>query len=111
MSSNVRVMALTATASASLRQLVEQILGMTNPVRIIESPDKINIRYAAVEVKSKQESLVFKPILEELRQQRVLFRRAIIFCKYKADCFNLYTYFQVKWGVSLQSHRSIAKKS
>ena len=42
---NVHVMALTATATRTLRRDVCDVLGMENPVLVSASPDKDNIKY------------------------------------------------------------------
>ena len=42
---NVHVMALTATATKTLRRDVCDVLGMENPVLVSASPDKDNIKY------------------------------------------------------------------
>ena len=43
MKCNLNVMALTATVMKSMRNDIEQILGMVNPSRINHSPDKENL--------------------------------------------------------------------
>ena len=88
-------MALTATTTQKLREELEELLGMVNPIRIIQSPDKANISYAVFDAKKKQEKLI-DYVLSELRQKRVSLPRMIIFCQLKSDCGKLYTYFQ--WG-------------
>ena len=42
---DVRVMALTTTATAQIRKLICKLLVMTNPVIVTESPSKANIKY------------------------------------------------------------------
>ena len=43
MESRIGIMALTATATRSLRLKVEEMLGMGSPIAIIRSPDKPNL--------------------------------------------------------------------
>lgn len=86
MSSYIHLMALTATATSSLRKEVETLLGMVNPVTIIRSPDKGNIRYASLQVKGSTDKLV----VQELLNQRTQLPRIIVFCKCKTQCAELY---------------------
>ena len=51
MSSNLKIMALTATGTWSLMKQVESLLEMINPAEIIRSPDKINIAYSNVDIR------------------------------------------------------------
>lgn len=88
--SNINVMALTSTATSNLRKEIQLQLGMVDPVTIIRSPDKVNIRYANVPVTEKFER-AFKEIVAELRDKRTLLPRIIVYCKRKADCGRLYT--------------------
>ena len=91
------VMALTATATKTLRKEVEKQLGMNDPLKIIRSPDKPNIVFSAVQIKGKYENF-FKVIVQELCRKRVLLPRIIIYCKNKADCGQLYSLFQLSMG-------------
>ena len=43
MESRIGIMALTATATRSLRLKVEEMLGMRSPIAIVRSPDKPNL--------------------------------------------------------------------
>lgn len=52
MSLNRPLMALTATATSDLRNQVQAKLGMTNPVLILKSPDKINLIFANFAIKN-----------------------------------------------------------
>ena len=108
MKSKVHVMALTATATQTLRRQVECSLGMIDPVKIVQSPDKVNIRFASVQIKSNYE-LVLKLVLKELKSKRTSLPRIIIFCKYKSDCSKLYTYFQVNMGCDFTEHHKISQ--
>ena len=93
MPSNVNIMALTATATRTLRVQIVKLLGMIDPMTMIRSPDKANIRYANIQAKSNSDA-IFKYVLKELQMRRTLLPRIIIFCKFKSDVGRLYTYFQ-----------------
>lgn len=90
---NVHILALTATATTGLRMKVSSLLNMLEPYVIARSPDKDNVRFAVQKIGDY--STFFQPILNELKRKRVLLPRIIIFCKHKADCGKLYTFFRV----------------
>ena len=96
MQTNVHIMALTATATRSLREEMTSLLGMISPYIIVRSPDKVNIRYTVMKIGSYDK--FFQHILKELQIKRTFLPRIIIFCKHKADCGKLYTYFRVNMG-------------
>ena len=85
MPSEVHIMALTATASRALREQIEKLLGMVDPVKIVRSPDKVNLRFSCIEAKSNFDA-IFGLVLRELQSKRTLMPRIIIFCKCKTDC-------------------------
>ena len=58
------MMALTATATQSLRKSVEQILGMNNPFIGQLSPDKTNLFFCVKEIDCF--NAAFMPIVERL---------------------------------------------
>lgn len=67
-------MALTATAISQLRIKVENVLGMNNPVRIIESPDKTNMRISVINMNKIKEDEVFTTLLEIVTLHRTSFK-------------------------------------
>lgn len=103
--SNLRFMALTATASKSTRNAVIRILGMQKPVVIVRSPNKANIVYS---VSQKEDDLeaTFRPLLEELRSLRQLMDKTIIFCRTYQDCSELFLYFRSSMGVEFTNPSS-----
>ena len=95
MSSTVNVMALTATATSSLKIEVEKLLGMKEPFEIILSPDKSNIIYSVSEIKGEMTNHpLFLYLVEELKTKRASMPRVLIYCKNKPDCATLYRFFQ-----------------
>lgn len=101
MESRIGVMALTATATRSLRLKVEEMLGMRSPIAIVRSPDKPNLRFSAVQLQGINNfgvSNVFTLILNELKEKLTLMPRVLIFCKIKTDCSKLYTFFKAGLG-------------
>lgn len=95
---SVCVMALTATATKSLKLDVIRILGMRNPAVISASPSRDNIKYAIVPSEGFHEA--FKALLEGLRRLRTDFPRTIIYCRKFRDCGELYLFFRDNLGDS-----------
>ena len=62
---NVNVMALTATATKSLRNEVSALLSMENPVVVSDSvcPDKKNIKYLVARHVTMEKTLILDPLL------------------------------------------------
>ncbi len=96
MSTKVRVLALTATASVKLREEIVNLLGMVTPHVIAESPDKKNMILSVHKIGNYD--VFFKNLVIDLTAKRTKLPRVIIFCKSKADCGRLYTYFRVNMG-------------
>ena len=88
---HVNLLALTATATRSLRMDVPRLLGMRNEL-VSVSPCKANIMYAVAKFVSVQDS--FRRTVERLRRERSEFPRMIIYCRRFEDCANLYLYFK-----------------
>ena len=88
----VNVMALTATATAVVRQEVEQVLGMKKPTVIALSPAKDNIYYSIRKCDSMSEG--FTPMLEQVKALRCAFPRTLIYCTRLRDCGDLYLLFK-----------------
>ena len=51
MPSHVGIMALTATATKQVREKVQVLIGMRDPLYIIRSPDKINMLFSSIAIK------------------------------------------------------------
>lgn len=72
MSSSVQIMALTATATSALSVQVEKALGMTNPVHVIQSPDRTNIRYINFEMKGNFKNVLVKELTTKRKSYHFL---------------------------------------
>jgi ATP-dependent DNA helicase RecQ len=92
----VKVLAMTATATKSLRVKVSDVIGLANPLVIAVSPCKSNIIYAVSKFVSICET--FTPILEKLRIERTALPRIIVYCRRYDDCSKLYKFFKRKLG-------------
>ena len=92
----VNLMALTATATRSLKLDVIRILGMKNPVLITSSPSRSNIKYMVRSCTSIGEAL--GDILEELKVKRENYPQTIIYCRKQCDCGEVYLYMRRRLG-------------
>ena len=86
-------MALTATATKSLRRDVCHILGMNDPYLVTVSPDKSNIVFSVSPFESLE--MIFKPIMDELKKEREKMERTIIYCQQQETCARLYLLFRL----------------
>ena len=89
-------MALTATASATLRHSITWTLGMQNVALVEVSPDKANIKYIVSSFSSTAEA--FTPLIHDLARLKVQMGRVIIFCSTLSECASLYVFFQKSLG-------------
>jgi len=86
--SNVNVMALTATATIEMLQVVSQRLSLHNPVTVAVSPNRGNIKLLVQPSKSLKEFGAI--IVQELRAKSTGYPKTVIFaCSYQ-DCTNLF---------------------
>ncbi|XP_019861292.1 PREDICTED: uncharacterized protein LOC105315307 isoform X1 [Amphimedon queenslandica] len=90
--SSVPVMALTATATHQLRLDLSRIIGLKNPVMIVQPPCKPNLMYKVGNFVSIEAN--FTPVLDNLRRERAAYSRTIIYCRTMDDCANLYLFFE-----------------
>ena len=84
-------MAMTATATTSTTKRIADILGMSNPVIVSETPDKLNVRYGVKEEGTIKR--VFEPLALKLRTQRKKMQRVIIYCRQCEECSFIYQFF------------------
>ena len=101
MSTGINLMALTATATSSLKEEIIKILGMVKPTEIIRSPDKSNILYSNSVMKGPGEIFnhkVFQYLINEIKTKRVSMPRVLIYCKSRTECSTLYRFFHKNMG-------------
>ena len=89
-------MALTATATHTLRLELSHVIGMKKPTMIVIPPNKDNVKYCVSQFKSLEDN--FGNLVEELRLKRLNFPRTIIYCQSMDDCASTYLYFQNNLG-------------
>lgn len=94
---NVRMLALTATATIETRIAICKTLGMSNPVVIAESPNKPNIKYAVINNPGTLEE-TFAPLVEEVRRNRNITVKTIVFCRTYDACSQLYLFMKCRLG-------------
>ena len=85
---DVRMVALTATATSKLRTQVAVTLGMINELVVTLSPCKANIMYSVRKITTVSDT--FLPMVERLCSERILFPRTIIYCRRYEECAELY---------------------
>ena len=95
--SDVRVLALTAIATVITRKKICNILGMTSPAVVVESPNKPNITYAVQQNPGTLEE-TFAPLVEDIKRFRHNTDRTIVFCRTYDACGQLYLFFKCRLG-------------
>lgn len=93
----VKVMALTATASKSSRMNIVSSLKMTNPHVISVSPHKKNMVYFARNKPDSIEQFV-QSLVAVLKILRTEFPRLLIFCQKHDECSTMYQMLRVYMG-------------
>ena len=88
-------MALTATATSTSRRTISRILGMDNPVYVVDVPDRPNIKYSVIQQPICIEE-AFSSLVGAIRQERVKMGRVIIYCRLYDDCSSVYLYLRSK---------------
>lgn len=96
LSQDVNVMALTATATKSLREDVMKLLGMKSAVVVAVNPDKANIKYEVAPFISMNKT--FGALANQLAEKQISIGRAIILCQHLEDCPKLYRFFRNSLG-------------
>ena len=88
----INIMALTATATKSLRKSVCTILGMHDPFVVTVSPDKTNMIFRVEAYESLEAT--FLPFIKELKSKRASMDRTIV-CWQQEVCARLYLLFRM----------------
>ena len=93
---HVHILAITATATASLRRSVIKILGMKDTVVITENVDKPNLVYSVLTFESME--ITFSGMIQRLKKERTRMPRAIIYCQQQDKCVQLYLQMKIIIG-------------
>ena len=86
------MLSLTATATRETKQAILDVLGMKDPYKIEESPQKPNISYV-VEYMQPDKSLChqFQWLVEEINKNGLSTERTIIYCQTIQQCSHMYS--------------------
>ena len=89
-------MALTATATVSLRKCVIKTLGMKDTVVINENVNKPNIIYSVRTFESMEST--FNQMIQTLKKERTKMPRTIVYCQHQDNCAQLYLQMKMMLG-------------
>ena len=92
----LNIMALTATATKTLRYSVSRTIGMHNPFVIAIAPCKKNIMYSVQTFESVE--ITFKPVVDRLKGERISMPRMIIYGRSFGVCADVYLFFKSQLG-------------
>ena len=89
---SVKMIVLTATATASTRKTIAEVLMMENAHIVYENPDKMNIAYS-VHYMEKEKSVedYFQWLAEEIKELKSKATRTIIYCEMIKQCGLIYS--------------------
>ncbi|XP_072181182.1 probable ATP-dependent DNA helicase RecS [Diadema setosum] len=93
MKSHVPTIALTATATTEVRNLVSHSLGLRNFVAVSESPERKNIKHVVLRSRTRDFDAIFKWLMNELRDKGRDCQRIIIYCQSRKVVSELYSSF------------------
>lgn len=94
------MVALTATSGPSQRRKLMQLLCFKqNPVIILESPDRANIKISSLTIPNRDNlEIVFHWLIEKLKSEKENTPRHVIFCESISDVSKIYTAFVKIFG-------------
>ena len=101
----IKIMALTATATITLRSEICHVLGMKDPHVVTVSPDKSNVILRVSQFESIEHT--FEPIIQKLKTERLNMRHTIIYCQ-KQDS-NMHNY--INFTFSADAKEGVYKTS
>ena len=90
---DVPFVALTATATEETKKTIIKDLCMQHCVQIIGDPNKLNIRYAVVDIDHANLYETFKPIIDDIDERQLSATKAMVFCRRKEDMKELFELF------------------
>ena len=88
----IKVMALTATATKSLRLSISRVIGLKNPYILAICPSKKNLTYSVQSMNSIEET--FTCLVDKLATERALMPRTLIYCRTFEECSDIYLLFR-----------------
>ena len=93
---------LTATASKATKKDIFKTLNLGKSTHCIEkNPEKANICHSVKYVeKNAPISWLFEPLIEDVKEKKLLCERTMIFCQTRKQCASLYSLFKENLGVN-----------
>lgn len=88
----VNIMALTATATVTLRKEVARMISMKNEAVIAMSPNRFNIIYSVKSMTTIAQ--IFSPLVSAICEMSIKVPKTIIYCRTRDDVANLYLFFK-----------------
>ena len=92
----VNVMALTATATKTLRLSASRVIGLRDPFILAIFPSKHNVCYAIGCLSNIEDT--FTPLIKRLATERTHMPRTLIYCRKFEDCADIYILFRSALG-------------
>jgi len=90
--------ALTATATETVRKTIMNDLAMKDCVQFLTPPNKANIRFSVTNIDVDELYSSFKWLNEELRVKKLETQKVLIFCRKKDNVKDLYETFHEALG-------------
>ena len=94
----VNVMAVTATATKTIRYSVSKTIGLKSPYVITRSPSKKNLFYCVGVFNGVEET--FRPLARKLKNVRVAFPKTIIYGQSFSMCADIYIFLRRELGTN-----------
>ena len=95
---NTPFVALTATATKSVRGLIIKELAMEDCIELVTIPNKPNIRFSVAAIDSDDLSSSFQWLINELRTKKLNTQKVLVFCRKKSHLKDLYEVFHEELG-------------
>lgn len=99
------MIALTATATTETRLQIIRALEMKNPALIVDIPNRHNISYG-VKLITPNPAVTFAKMVSDLKAQKNLYERTIIYCPTIKLTTHLYGFFQAELGKNIYADDS-----
>ena len=95
---SIPFMALTATATKAVTSEIVKNLELKEPMKIMESPERDNIRYSVYKLENDNLHQIFRPLIEMLKSGCNSTERTVIFCQRLSHVRLIYRLFEKELG-------------
>ncbi|XP_066926094.1 uncharacterized protein [Clytia hemisphaerica] len=106
---DVPFIAMTATATMEMKKFIICNLDLTEPLLLVQSPEKPNIKYNLIELPHKNIEFIFMPLVNYLKEKFYDADKFIIFCRTIDDTRPIYQLFRQHIKVKNPTLRPYAK--